>query len=1129
MAIPRVPKPQADGADEAAANARPANPGVRPFGTAGKAASGAAGKAVGKIPVVGKPLSTLGRLARGSSRLARRGGSAAAGAAQGAADATDDSSSALTRAGGGIARRGAQAGKHMTKRLAKGAGKVAKAAAKRAGKAALNGLKWLLSTPFGWAILAILAFLALIVGVLFAVSVQTFVSSFDLQQTDVATAGGGGGGAGASHTVSEVFVRTQVEHDTTTDNMETSARASGQPTENLAALSVSAHRARASQSFSYPAGEVIITVGSDSFEADGREVIAAVIPDRQRGLADLVEWMLPQWVSPYPLMVVEADNVEVGMGEWPPGSGIQAEIVSCPWPSFTWANPPPLGGQAPPDPDDVEIKGPWQTEGQHVCHLIAAAETIWQAWADTFGDHGFLGEAPGINAPANNGPESPLLDIAAARSLWVLDPPPGARNDFAAAIGSLTSTSDDPDRLWAWLTFAFALEDGGVPVSGQHDCAINHSDISFFWGRMGEFAKEGGRIQPADGLALPESFFAATSQGDLLVPWPCPRPVRAALEAGKRGLWESVVWAQNLGEFGPGGTKLVDGLPVTSETLAIMGGRGLDIDLALDHGLRPKAAFEEYQRQVAELPEIFDRDWLLQPELWDEHSRVPSERFEAWCQPDTRWVSETATEWIAPTEAEAQPKAGLVATFREDQEKIAEKHEEAKDLLSAAVAIRSAIAAELATVRQRLTQQAIEDSGVDPADGAAVSLVVQQVQPLIEAETARLRKELEHANEMVAALALVVEYWGHAKEQGELRPALLPGPTWQNECKHETFEDALGSLAKFQGDRLPDAASPLRALYTSGGRGRALSAYGDHWGGQQSPLENTLRVAQQAGLLPALPVDEDPIDGQTKEMVSAQCSLDRWLAKSCLMERSIQQGSEFLLMPQLWTDPRVGLKCPPVFAVMSELQDSALGRAAQQWEDAQQAHMVSVGTFTSFHPCLLPDMEAAFWLAEAVDLPIRGHGFRAWSDSDAWSAHPLVAPGGASRHNYGLAIDFEWQPPECWPPPSRFDVPCPSESQGSAGAWELCGRESRNGANGTYVDFTTPANVGDPKHNSTVDPIVMTNWCWRFLDWATYKLSGMGQRIPTGTGAGPDSQWRYPIVGLLPLSIEMWHWSYDGR
>lgn len=1135
MAIPRIPKPQAGGADEGAPDDRTGVPGVRPFSAAGKAGSraagGAASKAVGKIPGVGKPLSALGGLIRGGSRLARRGGRAAAGAATGAAEAADDSAGALSRAGSGIARRGAQAGKRVTKRLAKGAGNAAKAVAKRAAKSALKGIWTLLSTPpFGWIALAVLAFLALIVGVMFAASVQTFVASFDLGQTDEAVVGGGGGGAGAHQEVSQVFVNTQVEHDDTTDNMEASSRATGQPTENLAELSVGIHRHRASQSWGYPAGEVSVTVGSaDPSLVDGRAVLAAVIPSRQRGLADLVEWMLPQWVAPYPVMVVDADNVETGMAEWPPGSGEQTTVVSCPWPSFTWASPPPFGGKTPVDPDDVLITGPWQTEGQHVCHLIAAADTMWRAWSQIFEDHGFVGPAPAGNAPENDSLEAPVLDLTAARNMWVLDPPDGARNDFAANVGLLSSVTDNPDRLWTWLTFAAALGDGDVPVSGQYDCAIIHSDVSYVWDQMGEFAERGGRLQPAAGLPLPESFFADTDQGDLLVPWPCPRPVRAALETGTRGLWEPVVWSQDLGEFGPDGTRLVNGLPVSTETIAVMGGRGLDVDLAQEHGLTPKRAHDEHDRQVSELSSTFDRGWLADRGSWDLHAQVPSDAFEAWCHPDSRWVSETAAEHSVPAEPDQQPKAGLIDEFDEDQSAVAKKLVEAEGLLASAQAIRAAIWHELATVRSRIIQQAIDDAGIDPADGQAVAQITAQVQALIAAETERLRKELAHADEMVSALQEVIAYWRHATRQAALRPASLPGPTWQFRCEHETFAEALGDLDEFRGDRLPDAASPLRSLYTSGGRGRALSVARDHWGGAQSPLENALRVAQQAGLLPELTTDIDPLDGNRKEMVSTQCSLERWLRKDCLLERSLQQGSEFLRLPRAWTDPRVGLRCPPIYAVSSDLADSGLGYAAQLWEDAQQGGMVSHHPFTAFHPCLLPDMQAAAWLAGAVGLPIRGHGFRSWSDSDEWSAHPLVAPGGASRHNYGLALDFEWQPPACWPAPARFDEPCPPDSQGPADAWELCGTEARNGANGNYVDFATPANAGDGKHSSTADPIVLANWCWRFLDWATFTLSGMDGRIPTGTGAGPDHQWRYPIVGLLPLSSEMWHWSYDGR
>ena len=1106
MAMPKIPKPQAGGSDMSG------KPGGRPSMRPAQRAAGATRKAIGKIPVVGRPLSGLLGAARGGAR-----------AAGSAASAAQDPEQAGQQAVSGLTGAGKRAGK-FAGRTAK---RAVKSSARLARKAASRGLKMLMSNPMvGVPVLVVLLIVLLILGLGLFISGQTFVSSFGEQQADVGdvdTPAGAGGQPGNA----SVFAATQVEHDDTTETMEESARATDGGSANRARVASEIHSQRASIAWNYPAGEVeVIVAGEPPIEGDGRDVMIDVIPLGQRGLADLVEWMLPQWVAPYPVMIAEADGISRADEEWPRGSGETQQVLSCTWPDHEWAGAPPYTNSAgqPIAADTVTIKGPWAQEGQHVCHLIAAADTIWKAWGDVFGEHGFDGLTEGGQG------QVPRLDLAAIRRIWVTDPPAADdHNSYAATIGPLVGNVDnDRDRLWAWLTFAALLDADAVPVSGQYDCGIIYADIDYIWDHMGEYAEKGGKMPAVAGLPLPESFYAGFEQGDLLVPWPCPRPVRAVAEAALRGLWAPVVWSQELGDFGPEGHQMVNGLPVSSAALGTMSSEGMDTALAVEHGGLPRDAYHAFQNQVAALPQPFDPDWLLPDGIWDLHSHVPSEIYEAWCPPDTRWISETAEGHEAETEPEAQPKGGLIKTFDGDQKRIAERYDEARALMAAAQGIRSKIANELATVRYRLLAAALAAAGVDWSDGAAVAIIGAQIAPQIAAETARLRIRLGHANEMVSAMADVLDYWEHATEQGELRPESLPGPTWQFECKHKSYDEALTGLDDWRGDELPDAASPLRTLYTVGGRGRSLSQYGDHVNGANSPFENLLRVAYHAELLPDLVPRIDPEDDTLKPMVSPTCSAERWLYKSCLMSRSLRQGSEFVVLPREWVDPRLPVKCPPIYADSADLRESRLGHFAREWDDAQAASMVTHDPFTSFHPCLMPDMEAAAWLADEVGLPIRGHGFRSWEDSDAWSAHPLVAAGGASRHNYGLALDFEWQPPKCWPPPHHTDR-CPPDSQGSSTTWELCGMESRNGANGTYVDFTTPANVGDIKHAATVDPIMLTHWCWRFLDWASYKMSGMPGRIKTGTGAGPDMQWRYPIVGLLPLSIELWHWSYDGR
>ena len=127
-------------------------------------------------------------------------------------------------------------------------------------------------------------------------------------------------------------------------------------------------------------------------------------------------------------------------------------------------------------------------------------------------------------------------------------------------------------------------------------------------------------------------------------------------------------------------------------------------------------------------------------------------------------------------------------------------------------------------------------------------------------------------------------------------------------------------LAPNEGISSQTKANVFNVLYTTGGYGRALSSYGDHVNGRNSPLGNALRVAHHAGLLPELKRRVDLSDQTVKPMVSANCSEDDWLARRCLMNRAIQQGTEFIVMPEEWTRPRLPLRCPPIYAVSNNLK-----------------------------------------------------------------------------------------------------------------------------------------------------------------------------------------------------------------
>ena len=830
MAIPRLPKPQSGGLGGKPPGRAGSGP-PRPF-KAGKKATNIAGKAVSKIPIVGRPLSGALRLGKGAAKAA----SSATGLASTAAGSPGEAGQSAAAGASGLAGRVGKGAARSATKLSK---RAAKSIAKHGAKAAAKGVKALASIPVvGWIILAALLVVAFLFFILLAISGQTFLASFGDQQTDVAVVSDDGSEAA---TAQQVFSQTQIPHHNTRNQTEGSARATGANTQNreLGLTEVSAERASATPSF--PAGRVEVTAPGliEPDVVNAGEILLAAIPDDQYDLADLVEWMLPQWVAPYPLMVAEADGVEIEEGEWPEGSGNVHQIVSCAWPDHHWAGEPPY--EESPGvaalPADVTIRGPWTQDRQHVCHLLAAADVMWEAWGEVFGDHGFVGSRidPSITGPVPR-EEVPRLDLTAVRRLWLTDPPtPEERNEYASATANVVGNVDnDPDRLWVWLSFAYFFKSDEAPVSSQYDCGIAISDAVFDWEHMAEYAEAGGNMQSAEGLPLPDDFFASHEVGDLLVPWPCPREPRAALRASARGLWAPVTWSQYLADFGPVGTRLVDGLGVSAAALGTMRSRGMNVDLAQEHGRKPKAAHDLYGERIGDLPDDFNIDWLTPLSEWGLPARQPNDAFENWCAPDTRWVSETAQEYESETDHESHPKAALIQEFDDDAADARRLSSEADALLASATGIRSAISSAISAALARLAE-AIED-GMETSS--------------IAAEIAALELELVHAAEMVAAMREVVDYWDHAIEQADKRPEILNnGPHWQYRCKHETFDDALGSLDAQRGDRLPDEGNVFNVLYTTGGYGRALSSYGDHVNGRNSPLENALRVRSSRWLV----------------------------------------------------------------------------------------------------------------------------------------------------------------------------------------------------------------------------------------------------------------------------------------
>ena len=1120
---PKRPRVSGDSAGGAAAGAA-----GRAQGAAGRAAGGL----LGKVPVVGRPLQAA---AKGLGKLGKAGGAAAAGAKQAASGDPEGAGSSVASAAG---RKVAGGAKRVGKAAARTAGKAAKQAGKLAARGARNLLAKLVAMgPPGWIIIAVVALLGVVIGIAMWMSVTQFAGSFSVTGSDQQqVSGGGGAGTGSTYSSDQLFMRTQADRDDVTDAMP-----------GVFGADSSRSSARASAAAAFPAGAVRVAAnGGLSGVVPGRLVMAEVIPDSQRGLAALVEWMLPQWVAPYPVMIAAAEDVELVDGQWPDSDGNdeEARLVTCGWPEGEWTADPDPGPSLPSvDRGDVRIEGPWGHEQQHVCHLLAAAQTVWDAWEATFGDDGFWVGSDGVR----------VLDLAAARTAWLGEPVEGEpvegpvatmtaaqQADLASFAGSVSGAQD---RLWGWLSFAGMVGAEDAPVSAQYDCAIGNGPLEFEWKFMGDYAESGGTEMPDDGLSPPEDFFAEVEDGHLMVPWPCPKPVLAAGAAGAQGMWSPVPWAQYLGDFGPGGSRLVDGLGVSAAALATMRDYGFAVGRATDHGARPKRAHGEYEDMKSELPEPFDLGWLSTPQEWSYHADPSHEGVIAWCQPDTRWVSESAEPMIkVNAEPEDHPKEDLMAAFAADLVNINKLHGEATKLLADAQRIYRKIADDLAARRKAIIDEALDGAGVGQTDAGTADVLIREALAAKQAELAALQEKLNHAAEMVAAMHDVVDYWDHAKEQATLRPTILPGPTWQYECEHESYRDALGSLEDdWHGDSLPDNASPLRALYTVGGRGRALAVLGDHVG-SNTPFEGTLRLAYLVGLLPD-PADGYDPDTQTRRpMVSASCSLDRWLDRDCRMDRARTAGGETTVMPKSWTDPRIDVGCPPVYEQASNLRDGQLGQAAARWHHARDAGMVSLDPIFDFHPCLLPEIEALVWLAEQTGLPLRvtpgGNGYRTYKQSDELAEKSsLAVPGGSSRHNFGLALDFEWQPPWCWPPPDRHDQECDPDSEGPSDDWKLCGREAygagkARGPTPPSAGFTTPANTGQTTgrmpggYPSEPDEIVMVNWCWRFLDLVTYGLSGLDERLKLRDLVEGD---RYPIVALMPLAHEMWHWSYDGR
>lgn len=1075
MAMPRIPKPQAGGSDIRArqAAAKPARIAARAARNPLKAALRA-------------PVAAVSRAVKGTGASSDEG-------QEGAAASTGSrSASALRRGARGIGGAAAGLGARAAKGTARLGGKVAKKAVKKAAKQAAKGIAKLLSNPYGWAVLVAAALFALIVAVTVGNALLQFGSSFSLANTEVA---GDAMTAGTTGT----HIAAQAPGDDAAAALPVAADNSGQIPEGH----------RLSILPTYPAGEVLVEwAGGQEHLTDGREILYSALPDRSN-LVDVVEWMLPQVAAPYPVLVASPPGVTVSEQAWPTDASEIHQVVTCTWPEGDWAAPPPYEAPdgEPVVPSDVTISGPWGHQQQHVCHLFAAADAMWSAWGKAFGDLAYVTDA--IGQPQGIRPDAVL------RSLDV-----DGTADFLGQFETLLRTSgDSASRMAEWLTFASAISGDHAPVSGQYDCGLAGWASSFDWSTAGVYADSGGVLQPDEGISLPSSFFADVPDGHLLMPWPCPRPVIAAVAAASKGMWMPVVWSRDDGGFGPG-KALAGGL--SSATATDLEAIGIGSGLASRLASGPADAAAAHKDLVNALPSQFGDEWLSSTGAWSAQAISPSGDLVSWCSPETLWVSGDGTQRQVASEPDVWPKAMLGAAFQDDIASVTGAASDASGLLASVERFEDETRSEIVGLRDRRVAEALAASGVDPTDSNAVAAVVAQAEAEAATEVAALQDLLSKASAVKPELREIVAYWQHEAEQASSRSAMWPaGWAWQFECEHSSFDEVIGALAaRFSGSDLPHGANPIRALHTFDGRGSGLARAVDHGAAAQSPLEDALRAASHHGLLPALPAGRNG-----ERMVSASCSESDWRARECSMARRRAGAQIVLALPDAWIAPRLPLRCPSVFPVSTMLLEE-LGTAANSWEDAADAGMVSTARFTSFHPCLLPDLEALTWLVKEAGMDLGGHGFRPWEVSDELAAQThLAAAGGASRHNYGLAVDMFWAPPSCWPPPNGWDDDCPPESWVDEPERKTCGMEARNGANGGYLEFATPLHNDDEL--ASLPHMHDAYWCFRFIDWATFHLSDTETRLSGAAAAAEHG--RYQPIGLMPLTHEIWHWSYDGR
>lgn len=990
------------------------------------------------------------------------------------------------RPSGKAALMGAASAKWAAKHTARLVSKAAKATVKMAGKGAKRGIQALASMgPIGWAIIAAILIAFMIFMVFTFLTAQTYIAGFYDQTGDIEDVMDADGQA--MHFTQERIVSTG-------SVMETSRRTYHRPEDGWRRTSdAAAHTYSLTSGTSADVGgEVEIEYG-DGRVVDLDDVLNEAIADAN--LQDVVEWMLPQWLRPYPLLIAgEVDGLAESDGE-----------VTCAWPDpeeHLWAGMPdevlPYGSQvAVEDIDDVGIVQEFVPGQQNICHILAAADVVWEAWGEVFGEAAYsAGE----------------INMTAATPILYGNIPAGWRNRL---------NTDGSGRLLEWLTFAYAVKHDSFPTAGVYDCvARDEADLSKIkWERFGLLAIERGSLAHVPPrLRVPEEYHdaALAEDGDILVIWECPDLMIAGTQLNDiYGFWYP--WTFGPHEFRTFSdhyhfsepTETYQLLAVESDFDRLWNVPG-SVEIVADT-TEDNYKIDAWRDTI--FPDI--REQIDGPGGSSEHLEYYRDAFftesDWWLNAYTGWCGHTA-RWslYAVPEDHPQEEALRLLLITETKE-IEEVH----------IPILEGKVADARNYR------------IVPPSPPAFTGTPDEIEAAYSAWQAQVEEEMRRAEAELAALISGLENLLLVAEEEHEFAVLreLIKPWWPFDCEDERVEDMIAGAvaATLQNSEPPDTGSILAVLFTTHGQGRGFITLRD-LSGNDSPLLAVLRTAAHEELL-----DDDwrratwPLDCYEHNKAASQA----WLDEDCGFERTTTAlGAQTIDLPAEWTAPRLGLRCPVVDWDDSQTLYRHLAFAAQEWT---HENMVSSpqGRFYAYHPCLHDPASDLEWMAIRTGINLRGFSFRTFEMSDQMSANsnpddpnsPPVAPGGQSRHNYGLAIDFTWQPPADWPPQRIKDAQetflstlasnegTSSEvPEGGDAGQTVCGMEAANGVGGGYHVFVPAVVLHNLDYEAprAADPLMEWHWCWRFLD--------------TMTSLSDNS-----FVPLYWLESEVWHWSVDGR